>query len=80
MPALLPAYMKMLATTGSATIMKPEFFVTTIPEYIKKPVKVVAPVLKFPNGEVTPGYDISTRTNGVDQPRWPDNLGDQFIK
>ena len=33
-----------------------------------------APVLRFPGGEVEPGFQVGTRGNGVDQPRWPEDL------
>jgi hypothetical protein len=34
----------------------------------------VAPVLKFPEGKVKLGFQVGTRGNGVDQPKWPEDL------
>ena len=37
-------------------------------------IRCVKPVLQFPNGKVRPGFQVSARTNGVDQPKWPSDL------
>jgi hypothetical protein len=37
-------------------------------------IRVVKPILQFPEGRVTLGYNVGTRPNGVDKPRWPENL------
>ncbi|OAL38854.1 hypothetical protein AYO20_02060 [Fonsecaea nubica] len=82
MMVLLPAFMKMLRADpdSAAALFQPGFFT----EYAIKhlggvTVRIVAPVLRFPGGEVEPGYNVSTRTNGVDQPRWPDDLSVEVV-
>lgn len=37
-------------------------------------IKCVKPVLQFPENRVKPHFRVSARTNGVDKPRWPDDL------
>ena len=36
--------------------------------------RVPRPVLQFPPGTVEPGYNVGTRGNGVDKPKWPEDL------
>jgi len=43
-------------------------------------MKMVAPVLTFPDEKVKLGYNVSTRGNGVDQPRWPEDLMTEIVK
>ena len=42
-------------------------------------MRVVKPVLQFPEGQVKPGFNVSTRGNGVDQPRWPEDLSIEVV-
>jgi crotonobetainyl-CoA:carnitine CoA-transferase CaiB-like acyl-CoA transferase len=42
-------------------------------------MRVVKPVIQFPDGVVKPGFNVSTRGNGVDQPHWPDDLATEFV-
>ena len=38
------------------------------------PVKTVKPILTLPDQVVRPGYNVGSRGNGVDQPKWPEDL------
>lgn len=42
-------------------------------------LRVPRPVLRFPEGTVEPGYNVSTRGNGVDKPFWPKDLSTEVI-
>ncbi|KAH8812475.1 alpha-methylacyl-CoA racemase [Xylogone sp. PMI_703] len=42
-------------------------------------MRVPKPVLQFPPGTVEPGYNVGTRGNGVDQPRWPSDLMTEIV-
>lgn len=42
-------------------------------------MRLLKPAIKFPNQEVKPGFNIGTRGNGMDQPRWPDDLCTEII-
>ncbi|KIX06703.1 uncharacterized protein Z518_04679 [Rhinocladiella mackenziei CBS 650.93] len=74
MPRTLPAYLRMLMGNSGAKLFRPDFFHTHFVSTIEKPIKIVAPVLRFVDNVVKPGYDVSTRGNGVDQSRWPIDL------
>lgn len=74
MQHLLPATMQAVANSSGAKLFKPAHFTTYHARSIGKDIKIVAPVLRFPGGEVKPGFQIGTRTNGVDEPWWPDDL------
>ncbi|KAK3688771.1 CoA-transferase family III domain-containing protein [Podospora appendiculata] len=76
----LPILLKMVQETSASKLFKPEFFT----QYRVKnlggvSMRIVAPVLQFPNGEVKPGFDVGTRTNGVDQARWPEDLDVEVV-
>lgn len=74
MQHLLPATMQAIMKSSGAKLFKPEHFTTNHVGSIGKDIKIVAPVLRFPGGEVEPGFQIGTRTNGIDEPYWPDDL------
>jgi hypothetical protein len=73
-----------LMTKSATELFRPNFFAeynTIMPNGKEsgKKIKAVAPVLRFPSGEVEPGFNIGTRTNGVDEPVWPDDLSTQVV-
>jgi hypothetical protein len=75
----IPRYMGMLYTKSRDVLFVDDFF-----EVKKSPnrgvdIRLVKPVLKFPRGEVSLGYNVGTRTNGVDQPRWPEDLMTEVV-
>ncbi|KAF3018923.1 hypothetical protein E8E14_010767 [Neopestalotiopsis sp. 37M] len=70
----LPRVVGTLIKSSGASIMRPDFFTKYHPRHIGKDMVIVAPILRFPNGEVEPRFDIGTRGNGVDQPKWPKDL------
>lgn len=70
----LPRVVGTLIKSSGASIMRPNFFTKYHPRHIGKDMVIVAPILRFPNGEVEPRFDIGTRGNGVDQPKWPKDL------
>jgi hypothetical protein len=43
-------------------------------------MRVVKPVIEFPDGGVRPGFNVSTRGNGVDQPCWPEDLSTEVVR
>ena len=42
--------------------------------------RVPKPVLQFPPDTVELRYNVGTRGNGVDKPRWPENLSTEVVK
>jgi hypothetical protein len=75
----LPRVMQLLRKNSAAALFKPQFFTQYRPTFLGKNMRIVAPVLQYPNGEVKPGFQIGTRTNGVDQPKWPDDLSVEVV-
>lgn len=43
-------------------------------------MRVVRPVIQFPDRLVRPGFNVSTRGNGVDEPYWPQDLSTEVVK
>jgi hypothetical protein len=80
MPITNPAYMKMLKANASDILFKPEFFESRPCGVIGKPIRTPKPVLQFKDGLVEPGFNIGTRTNGVDKAMWPQDLMTEVLK
>ncbi|KUJ08286.1 alpha-methylacyl-CoA racemase [Mollisia scopiformis] len=70
----LPRYMKMLLENSSTTVLNPEWFHTIESKAAGAKIRCVKPILQFPGNKVQLGFNVGTRTNGVDQPRWPHDL------
>lgn len=70
----LPKTIGLIMKNSADRLFRPEFFTKYHVRTIGAQIKIVAPVLRFPGGEVQPGYTIGTRTNGVDKPKWPKDL------
>lgn len=75
----IPRTIGMIKTNSADKVFKPEFFSRYHVKTVGKDIQIVAPVLQFPGGEVEPGYTIGTRTNGVDKPRWPEDLSVEVV-
>jgi len=43
-------------------------------------VRTVKPILNIKAGKVKLGYNVGTRGNGVDQPRWPEDLMTEIMR
>lgn len=80
MQTMLAAMMPIIMKNSASTLFKSNHFMTYYCKYLEKDVKIVAPILQFPQGEVKPGYSVGTRTNGVDMPRWPTDLTVEVVK
>jgi len=70
----LPQYLGMLMENSSKTVMSPEWFERREVKNIGKEVRCVKPIAQFVGGKVQLGFQVGTRTNGIDQPRWPNDL------
>lgn len=72
-----PHYMKMFQQQG---LLNLDFFETRESKALGGiKFRVPKPILQFPPGTVEPGYNIGTRGNGVDQPRWPRDLMTEIV-
>jgi hypothetical protein len=43
-------------------------------------IRCPKPVLRFAGGLVEPGYNVGTRDNGFDEPKWPDDLMTEVVR
>lgn len=60
-------------------LFKPDFFTRYNVKHLGVEVQIVKPIVQWTNGEVQPGYQVSTRGNGVDKARWPQDLGVEVV-
>jgi hypothetical protein len=75
----LPRFMQMLKANAGDVVLRPEFFETRYSGAIGKGVSCPKPVIQYPGGKVELKYNVGTRGNGVDQPRWPEDLMTEII-
>ncbi|RSL98228.1 hypothetical protein CEP52_010411 [Fusarium oligoseptatum] len=79
MQTLVPKTLQIVMKNSGQTLFKPEFFHQYSCRYLGKDVKIVAPILRFPNGDAKPGFNVGTRSNGVDAARWPEDLSVEVV-
>lgn len=79
MNVTLPRYLKMMQTNAEDSLLRMEFFEIRQSKALKLNLRAVKPVLRFQDNDVHLGYTIGTRGNGVDQPRWPDDLSVEIV-
>tara|TARA_R110002003_G_scaffold228_14_gene16690 strand:+ start:4974 stop:6449 length:1476 start_codon:yes stop_codon:yes gene_type:complete len=75
----LPRFLQMLQTNSNDILFKPEFFEVRHSGAIGKDVRGVKPIVQYPDGKVELRYNVGTRGNGVDQPRWPADLMTEVV-
>jgi hypothetical protein len=69
----------MLKTNSGDILFNPEFFEDRPSGAIGTKVRCIKPIIRYPAGKVTLKYNVGTRGNGVDQPRWPENLMTEIV-
>lgn len=75
----LPRFMQMLKANAGDVVLKPDFFEKRYSGAIDKDIACVKPIIQYPSGVVELKYNVGTRGNGVDQPRWPGDLMTEVI-
>lgn len=75
----LPRFLAMLKQNAGEVVLKPEFFERRHSGAIGKDILCPKPVIRFPQGPVQLRYNVGTRSNGVDQARWPENLMTEVV-
>lgn len=55
-------------------LFNPEFFEIRESKALNASVRMVKPVINFAESTIKLGYNIGTRGNGHDLPRWPEDL------
>ncbi|KAL6230139.1 hypothetical protein BDW75DRAFT_248920 [Aspergillus navahoensis] len=79
MITMLPKMLGSLAQNSASALFRPDFFEVRYSKAIDRHFKAVKPILTFPGGEVSLRYNVGTRTNGQDAPRWPEDLLTEVI-
>ncbi|TKA68496.1 hypothetical protein B0A55_08796 [Friedmanniomyces simplex] len=74
----LPAMFALLEKNASETLYRPEFFERRVSKVVGQEFVQVKPIARFAD-DVQLGYNVGTRSNGVDQPRWPENLRTEIV-
>ncbi len=69
----IPEYLKMIKENSDAIVFNPKFFEERKAKAIGSAVRAVKPIIDF-GGEVKLGYNVGTRGNGKDAPKWPSDL------
>ncbi|OAL37329.1 hypothetical protein AYO20_03505 [Fonsecaea nubica] len=75
---LIPRYMGMLMKNSQ--ILHPSFFEDRPSKAIDAVVRTIKPIIKFDNDQVRLGYNVGTRGNGKDAPRWPEDLMTEVVQ
>ncbi|KAF2753061.1 CoA-transferase family III [Pseudovirgaria hyperparasitica] len=75
----LPAMLKLLSEYNANTLFDPAFFENRAAKNIELTFVLPKPIAQFKDEDVKLGYNVGTRTNGVDVPRWPDDLNVEHV-
>ena len=75
----LPRFLQMLKQNSAAVLFNPQFFHKHHSGAIGKDIMVVKPIIQYPDGKVQLKFNVGTRSNGIDQPRWPENLMTEVV-
>jgi hypothetical protein len=78
MRVVLPAYLRLLKENDPC-FPDGKWFVTRESKALGVEIRMLKPILGFPDGEVTLSYNVGTRGNGVDMPRWPKDLLTEIV-
>lgn len=79
MSSLIPAYVDMLKANSADRVFCADNFYSLHSKHLGVDIKCPKPVLQFPAHEVELRYNVGTRTNGVDQPKWPEDLSVETV-
>ncbi|GME23826.1 Acetyl-CoA:oxalate CoA-transferase [Neofusicoccum parvum] len=86
MPYTIPRFLNMLTQHSSNVLFKPEYFEERWSGYMGRTIRTPKPVAKYEVADgvaeeekVKLGFNVSTRTNGVDKPRWPEDLMTEIV-
>ena len=76
----IPRMMGMMVVNSGKTAFQEDFFEERWSGALGTQVRTLKPVLRFVGGEVELGYNVGTRGNGVDVPRWPEDLMVEVVR
>lgn len=71
--------MKLLHAHDEEALFRPEFFEEVETKALGITLVQVGPVARWEEGKVELRYNVGTRGNGVDAPRWPEDLSVEVV-
>ncbi|KIX08076.1 uncharacterized protein Z518_02731 [Rhinocladiella mackenziei CBS 650.93] len=74
----IPQYMGMIMKNSK--LFDPSFFEYRESKALGVVVRTIKPVIKFVNDQVVLRYNVGTRGNGKDAPRWPEDLMTEVVQ
>lgn len=80
MAYLLPRYLAMIQKNSADKLLRPDFFEDRESKALGVTVRTVKPIIRFDGGEVALKYNVGTRGNDVDAPRWPEDLMTEVVR
>jgi hypothetical protein len=78
MQYLLPEMIGRLVKHSKDILFRPEFYEHRESKAVGHTFVQVKPIAQFKDG-VKLGYNVGTRTNGVDKAQWPDDLRTEIV-
>jgi hypothetical protein len=75
----LSRFLQMLKQNSGKVLFDADFFEKRRSGALGKDILTPKPIIRFPEGKVRLKYNVGTRGNGVDQPRWPENLMTEVV-
>lgn len=75
---LIPRYMANIAKNSK--LLNPAFFEDRESKAIGVVVRTPKPIIKYDDDEVQLKYNVGTRGNGKDAPRWPEDLMTEVVR
>lgn len=75
----LREHFAMILQNSKDTLFDPSFFEDRESKAIESIFRTVKPIIQFDDGEVLLKYNVGTRGNGKDAPRWPQDLMTEVV-
>lgn len=76
----LPRLIGSLKENVSKELFKPEFFEKRTSKAVGHEFVQVKPIAQWKGESVSLRYNVGTRSNGVDEARWPRDLGVEIVQ
>ena len=74
---MLPRYIGMIMKNSK--VLAPSYFEDRESKALGVTVRTIKPIIKFEHDQVELKYNVGTRGNGKDAPRWPDDLMTEVV-
>jgi hypothetical protein len=74
----IPRYMEMIAK--NTKLFQPSFFEHRESKALGVVVETIKPIIKYDDDQVELRYNVGTRGNGKDAPRWPEDLLTEIVQ